>query len=42
MATQFRQVAEQYDDCFESLGLDEIDLDVTLYLKENGLDSEEG
>ena len=42
VATQFRQIAASYDEDFESLGLDEVDIDVTQYLKCNGLDSEEG
>ena len=42
VSNQLRKLAEKYDECYESLGLDEVDLDVTQYLKDNGLDSEEG
>jgi len=42
MANKLRKIAESYDECYESLGLDEVYLDVTQYLKDNGLNSEEG
>ena len=29
LSNKLRKIAESYDECYESLGLDEVDLDVT-------------
>ena len=38
----FKQLLEQYDPDLESLGLDEAAIDVTDFLRSNGLESQEG
>lgn len=37
----FKEVIEQYDPEFESMGLDECNLDVTNYCEKHGLQSDE-
>ena len=38
----FRQIVTEYDPFFISLGLDEVNCDVTDYLQRMGLDNDEG
>lgn len=42
VAERIRNIYNEYDDQSESLGLDEVDIDVTAYLKDNGLNSFDG
>ena len=38
----FREIVAEYDPCFVSQGLDEVNMDVTDYLRRNGLDHDQG
>jgi len=38
----FRDIVKEFDPHFVSLGLDEVNMDVTDYLKRNDLDNDEG
>ena len=38
----FREIVVEYDPSFVSQGLDEVNMDVTDYLRERGLDHEQG
>ena len=42
VAEQFREIVQKYDPDFVSMGLDEVNMDVTDYLIEHGLNNEEG
>ena len=40
--TEFKAILREYDERLESIGLDEANLDITDYLRSNGLDCPEG
>ena len=42
VSDRMKKILSKYDDMLESQGLDEASIDVTQYLIDNGLDSEEG
>jgi len=42
VAQVFREIISEYDPDFESMGLDEVNLDVTPYLESQGMDNTEG
>ena len=42
VSRQFREIVAEYDPHYVTLGLDEVNMDVTDYLRRNGTDNEEG
>lgn len=37
-----KEIVSEYDPHFASMGLDEVNMDVTEFLKENNMDNDEG
>ena len=42
VSRQFREIVAEYDPYYVTLGLDEVNMDVTDYLQRNNIDNEEG
>ena len=42
VSRQFREIVAEYDPFYVTLGLDEVNMDVTDYLRKAGIDNEEG
>ena len=42
VSKQFREIVAEYDPYYVTLGLDEVNMDVTDYLRRNNIDNEDG